>query len=360
MGALYRLGLLPRQLFQHLQALCQGHAAGRGRRCADQFAAVGQLHLQRAAFDHPVVAQVGGAPDAAAGADPGEQLVRCLAFVEADPPVAPEAFQGTCQLRLAEQVPFVGDSALVEEDPRGFRVLAHRFQAHGDAVAVDPVDGYAIHRQADRRHQVVGQGLASVAAAQFDQRRRQAGDRRRQRAVDGQPGVDLAVASVHVGVGGLRCALAGVEEAIGRRRAGLAQKEESTAAESRAVRLGYRQGSGDGRRGVEGVAAIGQGFQAGDSRGRMRRGDGGLLRCVGVAAKAVGMRREAEQGQAAGGDQGTDGQVQEGHGGSLFSGVRGTGPRTPQTGLPRIAKSASDGARTVPEGQAPAGIRPCR
>ncbi len=52
----------------------------------------------------------------------------------------------------------------------------------------------------------------------------------------------------------------------------------------------------------------------------------GLLRCVGVAAKAVGMRREAEQGQAAGGDQGTDGQVQEGHGGSLFSGVRGTGP----------------------------------
>ncbi|MGV8704541.1 gamma-glutamyltransferase, partial [Pseudomonas aeruginosa] len=27
MGALYRLGLLPRQLFQHLQALRQGHAA---------------------------------------------------------------------------------------------------------------------------------------------------------------------------------------------------------------------------------------------------------------------------------------------------------------------------------------------
>ena len=124
-----------------------------------------------------------------------------------------------------------------------------------------------------------------------------------------------------------------------------------------ALQLARLNGGGAG---VEGVAAIGQGFQAGDGRGRMWRGDGGLLRCVGVAAKAVGMRREAEQGQAAGGDQGTDGQVQEGHGGSLFSGVRGTGPRTPQTGLPRIAKSASDGARTVPEGQAPAGIRPCR
>src|SRR5690606_7928105 len=113
---------------------------------------------------------------------------------------------------------------------------------------------------------------------QVVQRRRQAGNGGGQRAVQRQLALHRAIASVEVGAGRRRSALAGVDEAVGRRLSSLAQQEETSAAETRAIGLGHRQGGGDGHRGIEGVAAVGQGFQAGDGGGGVGGGDGGLLR----------------------------------------------------------------------------------
>ncbi|MNO81442.1 hypothetical protein D3C76_726820 [compost metagenome] len=315
--ALHRLGLLPRQFAEHAEALRQGDAAGRGRWRADQLAAVLQLVAQRFALDRAVFAQVLQAPDAAGRLHAGHQLLGDLALVEADPPVARQLVQGARQFRLAQQVPFLRQVALVEEDPCGFRIVAHGGQAAVGAVDVDPVDGYAVGGQADRRHQVVAQRLAPVAAGDVRQRRRQAGDARGQRAGQRELRAHLAVALVHALAGGQRCALAGVDEAVGRRIAGLAQEEEPASAEARAVGFGHRQRGGDGHRRVEGVAAGIEGFQTGHGGGRMRAGDAGPRRLFG------GLQDRRQQQETAGGEMITGTAVQQEHGISRIAGRTG-------------------------------------
>ncbi|MCY1552405.1 hypothetical protein D9M68_887980 [compost metagenome] len=77
--------------------------------------------------------------------------------------------------------------------------------------------------------------------------------------------------------------LAGIDKTIGGLVAGFAQQKETTAAEARAVRLDHCKGGADGHGRIEGIAAQGEGFLAGDGGGRMGAGDrgaSGLLGCV--------------------------------------------------------------------------------
>ena len=101
-AALYRAGLLPGQLLQHQQALRQGHATGRRRRCADQLATVSQGYAQWLALHHPVVAQVAGAPDAATGFHALQQQACGFSAVEAGMAVAGQALQGANQRWLTQ------------------------------------------------------------------------------------------------------------------------------------------------------------------------------------------------------------------------------------------------------------------
>ncbi|MCY1513730.1 hypothetical protein D9M68_482420 [compost metagenome] len=294
MAALHPVGLAPGQLLQHRQALGQGDTAGRGRRRADQLAAFGQAEADRLALDGAVAGQVAQAPDAAGGVHALHQLFGGQSAVETGLAIAGDAFQGVGQLRLAQQAEFFRDFALVvEEQPCGLGVVAHGRQAPAGAFAVDAVHRNAVPRQADGRGQAVVQRQAAILAGDIRQCRRQAGNGGGKRAVQGQARISLAIAHVEPWVGGQGRTLAGVEEAVDGLVAALAEQEEAAAAKARAIRLGHRQRGADGDRGIEGVAALGQGLEAGYRGRRVGRGDGRAPRFGGLQ----GSRAEQEQGR---------------------------------------------------------------
>ncbi|MNF73040.1 hypothetical protein D3C84_550320 [compost metagenome] len=292
MAALHAVGLAPGQLLQHREALRQGDAAGRGRRRADQLAAFGQAEADRLALDGAIAGQVAQAPDAAGGIHALYQLLGGRSAVEAGLAVAGDALEGIGQLRLAQQAELFRNLALVvEKQPCCLGVVAHGRQAPAGAFAVDAVHRDAVPREADGRGQAVVQWQAAIVAGDIRQRRRQAGNGGGQRAIQGQARVGLAIAHIELRVGGQGRALAGVEEAVDGLVATLAKEEEATAAQARAIRFGHCQRRADGDRGVEGVAALGQGLEAGYRGRRIGGGDG---RATGLGGL---QRTRAEQEQ---------------------------------------------------------------
>ncbi|MCY1416861.1 hypothetical protein D9M71_323780 [compost metagenome] len=293
-GALHAVGLAPGQLLQHRQALGQGDAAGRGRRGADQFAAIGEGKTDRLAFHGFVVGQVAQAPDAASGIDARNQFFRDGAAVETGLAIAGHAFQGVGQLRLAQQAELFRHLALVvEEQAGGLAVVAHGRQAPGGAFTVDAIHRNAVAGQADRRGQAVGQRQPAIVPGEVRQGCREAWDGGGQGAVQGKGRVNLAVAHVEAWMGGRRRALTGVEEPVDGLFAGPAKQEETAAAQAGPVRLGNGKGSADGHRGVEGVAALGQGFQAGHGGRRVGCGDRRAARLGGLH----GAREQKQRGE---------------------------------------------------------------
>ena len=75
-----------------------------------------------------------------------------------------------------------------------------------------------------------------------------------------------------------RSPFARIDEAVARWCCGFSQQKETAAAQTGAIGFGYRQGSRHGHSRVEGIAAGGEGFQAGDGGGRVGTGHQRLLR----------------------------------------------------------------------------------
>ena len=296
-AALHGAGFLPGQFLQHQQALRQGYAASRRGRCSDQLAAALQADAQRLTLDHPVVAQVARTPYATGGFDTLKQQAGCLSGIEAGMAIARQALQGACQRRLAQQAVQRRNLPLIKEDGRAGRVLLQCLQAPFGPLAVDPIDPHAIARQADRGGQRIVQRQLAIALGQMCQGRRQAGDGRSQRAVQRQLALYRPVTPIEVRAGRQGRALAGIDEAVCGFLAGLAQQEEATPAQARAIGFGHGQRGRDGDGGIEGVTAVGQGFQAGNGGRRMGGGDGGLLRfgCCGLGGERAGQQQAGEK-----------------------------------------------------------------
>ena len=275
---------------QHVEHFHQRDAA-RGRRRRGGDAVIVPASADRLALLYPVAGQIRQRPDPARRAAGGHQPFGHLAPVETRRALAGQGFQGARQIRLANDVPFGRYGVFAQEHRRGGRRGAQHRQAEGCHAPVTGRHRKAFAGGADRRRQRTAQGQAAVALRDMRQRRRLAGNARRQRAVHRQVRNHLAgLVLVHFFVRRKRRGLATIDHH--RLAAGPLQQPETAAAQPRTVGLDHRQHRAHRHRRIEGVAAGLEDLETGPGRQWMGAGD-----ARGVAGRGLRPRQQQHRQQ---------------------------------------------------------------